>query len=60
MPKAVAKLSREDMEGHGEDSQVPQVKKGTFQSPATFAPLAPGGKGISPNVKSGTSSGGEQ
>jgi hypothetical protein len=60
MSKATAKLSREDMEGHGEDSENPEVKKGTFQSPATFAPLQKAGKGISPNMKSGTSSGGEQ
>jgi hypothetical protein len=57
MSKATAKLSHEDMEGHGEDSQKPQVKKGTFMSPATFAPLQPTGKGYSPNVKSGTASG---
>ena len=57
--KSIAALDRSEKEGHGDEGPKPGVKKGTFDSPATFAPLS-AGKGISPNVKSGPSSGGEQ
>lgn len=58
--RSVADLDHSDKQGHGEDSPKPMVKKGTFISPATFAPLVSSGDAISPNKKSGTSSGGEQ
>jgi len=52
------KLDRSKREGHGEDSPKPNVKKGTFMGVGTYAPLA--SEAISPNRKSGSSSGGEQ
>jgi hypothetical protein len=60
MAKAVADIDHSDKTGHGEDSPKPTVKKGIFISPATFAPLASSGDAISPNKKTGTSSGGSQ
>jgi hypothetical protein len=45
-------------EGHGDDSKAPSVKKGTFEQVGSVIPLQ--AKAISPNVKSGNSSGGEQ
>lgn len=60
MSKSVAKLDHSDKTGHGEDSPKPTVKKGTFISPATFAPLASSGDAVSPNRKTGTPSGGQQ
>ena len=45
-------------EGHGDDSKAPSVKKGTFEQVGSVIPLM--AKGISPNEKKGTSSGGEQ
>lgn len=58
--KSVAALDHSDKEGHGEDSAKPTVKKGTFIGVGTYAPLASSGDAISPNRKTGTSSGGEQ
>lgn len=58
--RAVADLDHSDKQGHGEESPKPTVKKGTFISPATFAPLASSGDATSPNKKTGTPSGGEQ
>jgi len=51
-------LDQTDKEGHGELSDNPNVKKGTFIGIGTYAPLA--NEAISPNKKSGTSSGGAQ
>jgi hypothetical protein len=51
-------LDQSDKEGHGEDASKPSVKKGTFIAVGTYAPLS--GEAISPNKKSGTSSGGQQ
>jgi hypothetical protein len=50
-------------EGHGESSKAPEVQKGTFLQVGTVVegPMVKTfPKGISPNVKSGTGSGGEQ
>jgi hypothetical protein len=60
MAKPVASLDHMDKEGHGEDAAKPTVRKGTFIAVGTYAPLVDSGKGISPNKKTGTSSGGEQ
>jgi hypothetical protein len=57
MAKPVANLDHIDKEGHGEDAAKPTVKKGTFIAVGTYAPLASTADGISPNKKSGTSSG---
>ena len=51
-------LDHSDKEGHGEDAAKPTVKKGTFTGVGTYAPTI--GEAISPNRKTGTSSGGEQ
>lgn len=48
----------EYMEGHGEDSKVPPVKKGTHQQVGTAVELSQ--DATSPNAKTGPSSGGEQ
>ena len=61
--KLGSSLDNSTREGHGEGSKAPGVKKGQFFQVGTYAEggsisLFP--KGISPNVKSGTSSGGEQ
>jgi hypothetical protein len=55
---ATKKAPTEQYEGHGESSVAPSVKKGTFEQVGTFIPMA--SKAISPNVKTSTSSGGEQ
>jgi molybdopterin biosynthesis enzyme len=55
--KPVAGLDHTDKEGHGEDAAKPTVKKGTFIGVGTYAPLANTADAISPNKKSGTSSG---
>lgn len=48
-------------EGHGDDSYVPSLKKGTFMDGGgTYVDLPAGNQAISPNRKSGPSSGGEQ
>ena len=50
-------------EGHGESSKAPSVKKGTFYQVGTYAEgefFTTFPKAISPNTKSGTSSGDEQ
>ena len=53
-----------EYEGHGENSRPPSVKKGEFCAIGTYiddgAMNSTFPKGISPNVKTGTSSGGEQ
>ena len=48
----------EQYEGHGDGSKAPTVKKGTYLQIGTVVELST--KGISPNVKTGVSSGGEQ
>lgn len=53
-------LDHSDKEGHGEDAAKPTIKKGTFIGVGTYAPLANSADAISPNRKSGSSSGGEQ
>lgn len=58
MSKATASLDKGDKTGHGEDAPKPQVKKGTFIGVGTYVPLQ--NEAISPNRKTGTSSGGEQ
>lgn len=55
--KGLTFLDHSDKEGHGEDSSKPTVKKGTFIGVGTYAPVANSADGISPNKKSGTSSG---
>jgi hypothetical protein len=55
---AVAREKAEMFEGHGEDSKAPSIKKGTFLQVGTVIPMS--SKGISPNVKEGNPSGGEQ
>lgn len=56
---AMKKAPAEQYEGHGESSVAPSPKKGTFLQVGTVIPnLAT--KGTSPNVKTSTSSGGEQ
>ena len=59
-PKGLTFLDHTDKEGHGEEAAKPSVKKGTFIGVGTYAPLSSAADGISPNRKSGTSSGGEQ
>lgn len=44
-------------EGHGESSRAPAVRKGTYQQVGTVVELSQ--RAISPNVKSGSGSGGE-
>lgn len=50
-----------DYAGHGDTSTPPAIRKGKFESPATFLDSGALGstypKGTSPNVKSGTPSG---
>jgi hypothetical protein len=61
MPNKVEKPVK--MEGHGEESKSPVVKKGTFYQVGTYAEgsfFTTFPKAISPNSKSGTSSGGDQ
>lgn len=59
MPKETAKLSTDKREGHGDPSQSSEsVKKGKYLQVGSAAPLTH--EGISPNRKSGSSSGGEQ
>jgi hypothetical protein len=48
----------EVFEGHGDASPAPELKKGSFLQVGTATPIST--KGISPNVKTGTSSGSEQ
>lgn len=56
----VAKLDNSAKEGHGDDSYIPKVKKGMFiDGGGTYQQLPTGSEAISPNKKSGTSSGGE-
>lgn len=55
--KALTFLDHSDKEGHGEDAAKPSVKKGTFIGVGTYAPLPSAAEAISPNKKSGTSSG---
>ena len=55
---ATKQAPTERYEGHGEDSKWPPVKKGEFMAVGTAVPLQ--SKAISPNVKEGASSGGEQ
>jgi hypothetical protein len=52
------KAPSQEFEGHGESSVAPSIKKGVFQQVGTVIPLQ--AKAISPNVKSGNPSGGEQ
>ena len=59
-PKGLTFLDHSDKEGHGEDAAKPSVQKGTFIGVGTYAPIAHASEGISPNKKSGTSSGGAQ
>lgn len=59
-PKGLTFLDHADKEGHGEESSKPTVKKGTFIGVGTYAPIVPTMDAISPNKKSGSSSGGEQ
>jgi hypothetical protein len=59
-PKGLTFLDHADKEGHGEEAAKPGVKKGTFIGVGTYAPLSSAGDAISPNRKTGTSSGGEQ
>lgn len=56
--KQTAKLDRSTKEGHGEDGPKESVSKGTYIQVGTVAPLSQ--TAISPNRKSGSSSGGEQ
>lgn len=56
--KKTATLDRKDKEGHGDDGPREGVSKGTFVQVGTVAPLSH--SAISPNRKSGSSSGGEQ
>lgn len=58
--KGLTFLDHSDKEGHGEDAAKPTVKKGTFIGVGTYAPVVSASDAISPNRKSGTSSGGEQ
>lgn len=55
---SLKKAAAEPTEGHGESSVAPSPKKGVFLQVGTVIPLA--AKAISPNVKTSTSSGGEQ
>lgn len=55
--KGLTFLDHADKEGHGEDAAKPTVKKGTVILVGTYAPIANAADGISPNRKSGTSSG---
>lgn len=61
---SVKKKTEAMYEGHGENSNPPSVKKGKFEAIGTFmdtgAMTSTFPKGISPNVKTGTSSGMEQ
>ena len=59
-PKGLTFLDHTDKEGHGEDASKPSVKKGTFIGVGTYAPVVSAADAISPNRKTGTSSGGEQ
>jgi hypothetical protein len=52
------KVDRGKREGHGEDAPRPTVKKGKFEPVGTYITLPT--EAISPNRKTGTSSGGEQ
>lgn len=56
--KKTATLDHRDKEGHGDDSPRESVSKGTYIQIGTTAPLSQ--TAISPNRKSGSSSGGEQ
>lgn len=56
--KKTATLDRSQREGHGDDGPRESVSKGTYIQIGTTAPLSQ--TAISPNRKSGTSSGGEQ
>lgn len=56
-PKGLTFLDHSDKEGHGEDAAKPGVKKGTFIGVGTYAPISSASDAISPNKKSGTSSG---
>jgi hypothetical protein len=47
----------EAYEGHGDNSKAPSVRKGTFEQVGSVVDLST--KAISPNVKTGPSSGGE-
>jgi hypothetical protein len=47
----------ERYEGHGENSHAPSIKKGTYMQVGTVVDMQ--SKAISPNVKAGSSSGGE-
>lgn len=52
------RAAAEPYEGHGENSEAPSVKKGTVIQVGTYIPMQT--KAMSPNVKSGNPSGGEQ
>jgi len=56
-PKGLTFLDHTDKEGHGEDAAKPNVKKGTFIGVGTYAPVVNAADAISPNKKTGTSSG---
>ena len=56
--KKTATLDRHDKEGHGDDGPKESVSKGSYVQVGTVAPL--NHAAISPNRKSGSSSGGEQ
>lgn len=56
--KKTATLDRRDKEGHGDDGPKENVSKGSFVQIGTAAPLSH--TAISPNRKSGSTSGGEQ
>jgi hypothetical protein len=58
MAKTNDKLDRGTREGHGENSKAPSVRKGTYMQVGTTVELST--KAISPNQKSGSSSGGEE
>ncbi len=52
------KMEYGEMEGHGEPSNAPPLRKGKFHQVGTVVPLSK--QATSPNQKSGSSSGGEQ
>jgi hypothetical protein len=55
---ATKRAPSQQFEGHGDDTKAPSLKKGTFEQVGSVIPLQ--SKPISPNVKSGNPSGGEQ
>lgn len=53
-----APLQNDSMEGHGDDSPLPTLSKGTFMdSGVTYVDLPSGNQAISANRKSGSASG---